>query len=371
VEHTSADSLQFTRSEAVIDENMGNGVSAEREVTNGTPAGPDSGHAVSRHKIVAIPVLSLRPGDSPRLEGEDKAHVARLAQAETALPPILVDRRTMRVIDGMHRLLAASLRGQETVDVEFFDGSADDAFLRAVEVNVTHGLPLSLADRRAAAARIIASHPQMSDRAIGRAAGLAARTVAEIRRRSTGGAPQLNARVGRDGRVRPLSGAEGRRRAAALLAERPDASLREVARRAGISPATVQDVRRRLVHGEGPVPPRRASARAGAPAEPGRGSRPEPQRAMESAPAAVAKLLRDPSLRQNEQGRRLLRVLQVNAVEAREWSGVIAAVPPYCASIVVQVARQYAQMWLGLAQELDERARIIEPLDSVRMNGRN
>jgi hypothetical protein len=62
--------------------------------------------------VVAVPVLSLRPADSPRLNGEDKAHIARLAEMDTPLPPILVDRRTMRVIDGMHRLMAASLLGR-------------------------------------------------------------------------------------------------------------------------------------------------------------------------------------------------------------------------------------------------------------------
>jgi ParB-like nuclease domain len=90
-------------------------------------------------EVVAVPVLSLRTADSPRLNGEDKAHIARLAETETALPPILVDRRTMRVIDGMHRLIAASLRGRDTIDVIFFDGSEADVFLRAVQENVTHG----------------------------------------------------------------------------------------------------------------------------------------------------------------------------------------------------------------------------------------
>jgi hypothetical protein len=52
-----------------------------------------------------------------------------------------------------HRLRAAVANGQEAVDVRYFDGSAADAFLRAVEANVKHGLPLSLADRRAAAQR--------------------------------------------------------------------------------------------------------------------------------------------------------------------------------------------------------------------------
>ena len=62
----------------------------------------------------------------------------------------LVDRRTMKVVDGMHRLMAAALRGLETIDV-IFDGNKADLFLRAVEENVMHGLPLSQTDRRSAA----------------------------------------------------------------------------------------------------------------------------------------------------------------------------------------------------------------------------
>ena len=206
---------------------------------------------------VSVPVLRLRPADSPRLNGEDKAHIARLAETETLLPPILVDKRTMRVIDGMHRLMAASLQGRETIDVVFFDGSEADIFLHAVQENIAHGLPLSQADRRAAAERIIASHPHMSDRAIGHTVGLAAKTVATVRKRSSQGVPQSDARVGRDGKVRPLNSGEGRRRAAELLAQQPEASLRDVARAAGISPATVLDVRKRLERGEPAVPERR------------------------------------------------------------------------------------------------------------------
>ena len=157
-------------------------------------------------EVLRVPILSLQPGDSPRLEGEDKAHIAWLAETEAALPPILVDRRNMRVIDGMHRLLAASLRGREWIEVQFFDDSPAEAFRRAVEANVTHGLPLTQADRRAAAKRIVVSHPHLSDRAIGESTGLAARTVAGIRRR-TADVARPNARVGRDGRVRPLDGA--------------------------------------------------------------------------------------------------------------------------------------------------------------------
>jgi ParB-like chromosome segregation protein Spo0J len=334
--------------------------------------------------VVAVPVLSLRPADSPRLNGEDKAHIARLAEMETPLPPILVDRRTMRVIDGMHRLMTASLQGRETIDVIFFDGNEADVFLRAVQENVAHGLPLSQADRRAAAERIIASHPHMSDRAIGYSAGLAAKTVAAIRKDSSEEIPQSNTRVGRDGRVRPLDSGAARRRAAELLTQQPDASLRDVARAAGISPATVLDVRKRLERGESPVPEKPAAnaARKGASgngAEADAGGDGASARAIRlssraAAPpdlaAAVEKLLRDPSLRNNERGKGMLRLLHVNAAGAEHLPDVAGAVPPHCVGIVVQLARQFATIWQDFARELDARARIIDPSAATRRSSR-
>ena len=329
--------------------------------------------------MASVPVLSLRPADSPRLNGEDKAHIARLAETETLLPPILVDKRSMRVIDGMHRLMAASLQGRETINVVFFDGSEADIFLHAVQENVAHGLPLSQADRRAAAERIIASHPHMSDRAIGHSVGLAAKTVAAIRKRSSEGVPQSSARVGRDGRVRPLNSGEGRRRAAELLAQQPEASLRDVARAAGISPATVLDVRKRLERGEPAVPEKHPAsgrttncgeANADGDETPPRAARFSPPNSRSAAPSdpgsAVGKLLRDPSLRSSEQGKAMLRLLHVNAVVAEQLIDIATGVPPHCVAIVMQLARQYAKMWQDFARELDGRARIIDPSAATR-----
>jgi ParB-like chromosome segregation protein Spo0J len=329
--------------------------------------------------VASVPVLALRPADSPRLCGEDKAHIALLAETEAPLPPILVDRRTMRVIDGMHRLMAASAAGRESIDVMFFHGSEADAFLRAVQENVAHGLPLSQADRRAAAERIIASHPHMSDRAIGHSAGLASKTVAAIRRTSSEGS-QSNARMGLDGKVRPLDSSEGRRRAAELLTQQPYTSLRDVARAAGISPATVLDVRKRMARGESPVPEkstvnaaRKVAAGKDAEAGPradGVSAQPirfRPRAAAPPDPAtAVGTLLRDPSLRDNVRGKEMLRLLHVNAVGADQLQDAATAVPAHCVGIVVQLAHQYALMWQSFAQELDGRARIIDPLVTTR-----
>lgn len=358
----------LTRGRAAAVERL-NHLRSPRPASNG--AAPDPGPrgqaTDTATEVATVPVLSLRPADSPRLNGEDKAHIARLIEIETALPPILVDRRSMHVIDGMHRLMAASLQGRETIDVIFLDGSHADMFLRAVRENVTHGLPLSQADRRAAAERIIASHAHLSDRAIGQIAGLAPKTVAAIRKRSTDGVPQSNARVGRDGKVRPLDGAEGRRRAAELLTQQPEASLRDVARAAGISPATVLDVRKRLERGDPPAPGKRHAVRNAVNTSGGAGSS---TASRSTAPldlaAMVEKLLRDPSLRSNEQGKELLRLLHVNAVGAEQLSTAAGAVPPHCVTIIVQLARQYAQMWQDFARELAGRAQIIDPSAAPR-----
>jgi ParB-like chromosome segregation protein Spo0J len=349
----------------------------EPERSNGQPLrpAPEPRATGTGTRVETVPIMSLRPADSPRLNGEDKAHIARLAETETALPPILVDRRTLRVIDGMHRLMAASIRGRVSIDVVFFDGSEADVFLRAVEENVTHGLPLSQADRRAAAGRIIASHPHMSDRAIGRAAGLAAKTVAAIRKRSSEDAPQSNTRVGRDGKVRPLDSSEGRRQAAELIAQQPGASLRDVARAAGISPATVLDVRKRLERGDPPVPEKPA---ANGSAAKGTGTgcvddaaaavfqpRRRSQAALDPA-ATVEKLLRDPSLRGNDQGKGMLRLLHGNAASAKQLPDMAAAVPPHCVGVILGLARLYAKLWQDFAQELEGRARIIDTATLAR-----
>jgi hypothetical protein len=299
-------------------------------------------------EVISVPVAMLAPGDSPRLEGHDAAHVARLAEMEGPLPPILVDRLTLRVIDGTHRLLAAIFRGDATIETHFFDGPPEDVFLHAVHANVAHGFPLSQADRRAAAVRIIASHPHLSDRAIAEVTGLGAKTVAAVRRRPEHSEAQPAARIGRDGRVRPVDGTAGRRRVAELIVKYPQASLRELARGAGVSPATVSDVRKRLARGEDPTPPR-AERRLGAAER--RPERSGEQPTVEPA-VLIEKLRRDPSLRHKEEGRRLLRLLQQNAIDFERWSHLASAIPPHCHPLVIQLARQYARQWSAFAAEV-------------------
>lgn len=304
--------------------------------------------------------MQVLPGDSPRLEGEDKVHVLRLAALESPLPPILVDRQTMRVIDGIHRLMAASIKGLEVIEVEFFDGNSEDAFLKAVEANVEHGLPLTQADRTAAALRILKSHPSMSDRAIAKSTGLGARAVAELRRTSDS-VPKSNFRIGRDGKVRPLNGAQGRLRVAELIRENPEASLRQVARTAGVSPATALDVRRRLERGDEPVPSQ--GSPSGFETNAPRNQLPDASAVVLGPPstATLEKLMRDPSLRQSELGRRLLRMFRENVLGAKDMTDIVASVPSHCIELIVQLSRHNSQIWEDFAQELNRRARVVNP----------
>ncbi|MFI6653663.1 hypothetical protein ACIBI8_39460 [Streptomyces sp. NPDC050529] len=357
-----------------------------------------------------VPLGVLLAADSPRTTGENLAHARTLAASETALPPILVHRPTMRIIDGTHRVRAAILRQQAVIEAQFFDGTPEEAFVLAVEFNTTHGLALTLADRTAAAARILITHPQWSDRAVAARTGLAAKTVGALRRplpqqaapaspptptatapapappavvvvdqapapvaapepaptapappaptapappAPTAPAPPApaasgTARIGRDGRVRPLSTAEGRREAARLIAADPGASLRQIARRAGVSAGTVRDVRRRAGLGEDPVPPR---MREREPAV----SAPDPPAA--SGPrvdldSLVRNLCRDPALRQSDNGRLLLRMLDLHVAGTRDLPRILAAVPAHRAGLVAAAATECARAWQEMAARL-------------------
>lgn len=311
-----------------------------------------------------VPVDQLQPADSPRLAGEDEQHARRLAESETEWPPILVHRTTMHVIDGMHRLRAAKEKGWHSIKAEFFDGTAEAAFVEAVRANIRHGLPLSLEDRRSAAERIVASRQDMSDRAIAECTGLSTKTVGGIRRRLNGGSSRQEVRLGRDGRRRPLSAAEGRRRAAEALTARPHAPLRQIAKAAGVSVGTAHDVRERVRRGEDPVVPRdrEEPRRPGGRQEPGAVAgeaavtAEELERKARNMRARLQSLRRDPSLRFSESGRELLRWLFLQYQAKAKYPHVVENIPPHLAETVAELALQCSDMWRSLAQELEDRA---------------
>ncbi|MFI0449190.1 ParB N-terminal domain-containing protein [Actinomadura sp. 6N118] len=292
------------------------------------------------HAVEEVQISSLSTGGSPRLDGENLAHVETLVASQAQLPPIIVHRPTMRVLDGMHRLLAAKLQGHQKIAVRFFDGPEEDAFVLAVRSNIAHGLPLSLADRKHAAERVVTSHPQWSDRMIASVTGISARTVAEIRKTT---APATT-RIGLDGRVRSTDVTEGRRLAQELITKDPALSLRQVARAAGISPETVRDVKKRLSRSEDPLPDRskrgtQLTRRTG--------------KLVPSPTTVLERLRADPALRFNQNGRDLLRLLNVHTLRTEDWQKLAESVPSHSRESVAHLARDTARKWLEFAALLE------------------
>jgi ParB-like chromosome segregation protein Spo0J len=302
--------------------------------------------------VNTAPIDSLLPAYSPRLNGENLDHVRLLAESEATLPPILVHRGSMRIVDGMHRLRVAQLRGDAEVRIEYFEGTELDAFIRAVELNVTHGLPLTRADREAAAARIIESSDRWSDRAIAQMTGLSAPTVGKIRALAVPARPaQAEARIGRDGRVRPLNSALGRQRASELIAAEPNLSLREIAKRAGISQGTARDVRKRVSRGEDPIPARFLPGQQPAPI-----ALPAAAYPIDTSYVSdLNNLQKDPSLRLTGSGRFLLRWFRLHAISQEKRINLIKSLPTHNRARIAYLAKCCSRWWAEFAQAVEQQ----------------
>jgi ParB-like chromosome segregation protein Spo0J len=309
-------------------------------------ASPLNGPAIN------VPLDSLKNDLDVRANGVDLEHARNLAQVETALPPILVSSLSNQIIDGRHRVKAAELNGRETIDAVLFKGSYEEAFVLAVRMNVAHGLPLTLADRRAAAERIVCSSPELSDRSIAITAGLAAKTVRAIRRRVTAELPQSSCRVGRDGRMRPMTSADGRRVAVDLLAAKPQASLRAIAKEAGISVSTVRDVRERIRTGQDPIPANQLDRQ-----ELGGRNRVSLVGQPIDARSILKTLRLDPMLRYNDSGRQFLRWLGFRTLGPDEWRSGLNVMSPHSAALVSKLAHECAAEWAQLAKECEQKSK--------------
>ncbi|MGV9680582.1 transcriptional regulator [Nocardia sp. NPDC003482] len=308
--------------------------------------------------VVELPISDLLPADSPRTSGLNAGYIRMLAESVTPLPPIVVHRATMRVVDGWHRVRAVESRGETTIAAVYFDGDLSEAFVVAVKLNVAHGLPLSLADRKAAAHRILLTHPDWSDRSIAAIAGISHPTVAAIRNRSIGKIDQSTPRVGRNGVLRRLDGQQGRLRAAELFTADPNASARTVASAAGVSVTTAKEVRKQLRAGQRPAQPRKpASDATSAPttAREHQSNPPAPVTDETDSAELLQRLRRDPSLRFSESGRKLLRSLETPFGDSVDWNALVQNLPSHCTPSIAELARQRSRDWQHLARLLDRR----------------
>ncbi|WP_216858265.1 ParB/RepB/Spo0J family partition protein [Actinomadura verrucosospora] len=353
------------------------------------PARPKSADPLSlldHAPEVEVPVGSLVPGFHLRHAGTDPAHVRLLADAAGSVrfPSILVQRRGSRIIDGMHRVEVAKLRGEQHISARLVDCTDVEALVLAVKSNTQHGLPLSRADRISSAKRILTAHPDWSDRAVASITGLSAKAIASLRNGTTGEIPADGKRLGRDGKRRPILAAEGRRRAEEYIKAHPEASLRKVARETDVSLGTAHDVRERLRRaGEqeeereertgrlervgrtgpeqaardeaakeiaesvqsGPVPPPLPMPARG-------GSRGVQQLTW---PMIAAKLANDPVLRYTQGGRAFLRWMDRRSMQTDEWREFIDAIPQHWLEDVVWIAVTMSEDWRQFAELLRTR----------------
>ena len=305
--------------------------------------------------VVQLAIDELRVGPPLRERGIDHAHVATLAEVAASWPPIVVHRTTRLVVDGQHRVAAAKQLGLRELAATWFDGSPDDAYIEFVRRNVGHGLPLSLADRRHAARRIVDVRPDLSDRGIAAVCGLSPRTVARLREDARARGPRANARygtgrVGRDGRVRPIDPVATRARIAEELARRPDASLRAIASVVGASPETVRSVRNEVRAAEAPTPP--AAAPDGPP---------------EDAVLGVLSRLRtgpegldcrdDRAFTDRDGGPQFVDWFDGTSVEQGDLWRYVEAVPLSRIYVIADEARRRAEFWGQFAMAVEGRVR--------------
>jgi ParB-like chromosome segregation protein Spo0J len=306
---------------------------------------PDVGSAVEAIATLSggieeIPISDLKAAEfSVRADGVDRGHLQLLIDSSARLPPVVIHRQTMGIIDGVHRLRVAELRGDATIRARFFDGDVEEAFALAVRLNTAHGLPLSVSDRKRAARRVLAAHPDWSDRYVAKVAGLSDKTVAALSKSMAAEIPRSDVRLARNGVRHRVDSRHARLRTAELFLQDDTMSLREAASRTGVSISTASDVRNRLRRGDDPLPVRLRSAGGTQAHRVGPDS-------VRNAAAMNREVLRqrlknDPSLRFTEAGRALLRWLE-GPTTASEWESALQGVPAYCRELISDIAKMYS-----------------------------
>lgn len=320
---------------------------------------PPGDHAVTGSDVqpdaatAEIELDDLRLTASRRTAGIDSAHVAALKELAGDWPPIVVSATDRSVIDGLHRVHAALALGLSRLPCVFFVGAEDDAYAEFVRRNTTHGLPLTLREREGAARHILGRRPEWSDRRLAAVCGLSAGTVARLRHELSGEVEeprcatdedvQLHARVGRDGRRRPVDRQAIRARIAEALEKNPRASLRAVAAIVGTSPTTVRSVQSELA---------RAAAHGGAVP----GAQADVAAPWPDLGHPVDAWVPDAAVLSTDEGSAFAEWFSRTAV-GDDWWQHLATVPLSRVYDVADEARRRAQHWSDFARALEAKSR--------------
>jgi transposase-like protein len=212
------------------------------------------------------------------------------------------------------------------------------------------GAPALLArtrrERQLAVLDVLTAHPDWADRRIGNLCGVSPRTVGRLRAElaENGGDSRVkctDVRIGRDGRARPIDPTAQRARVMAALVERPDASLRDIARAVGVSPETVRSVRAAL------------SERFDAPPTPA----PVDFAAWRAAHDRSVRWEPDHSFTSRDDGAVTAQFLERTDVQEHELERHAGAVPLSRVYEVSDEARRRAAFWAQLAERVESRAK--------------
>jgi hypothetical protein len=215
------------------------------DLVHSLPARSNGEESNGRRSPVTLSLSGLSGGYSPRQIRLDDDHVAALSEVLDQLPPILVDAKTMTVIDGLHRLEAFKRARRSQIAAVLCSCDEVEAVVIAIRSNVRHGRPLSIGEREAAVLTLLERCPERSDRWFAEVCGLSHTTVSKLRS-SSGSAANVRQRMGRDGRLRPVDPRSRRDAIARQLATDPGASFRSIATAVGVAPSTVHRVANRM-----------------------------------------------------------------------------------------------------------------------------
>jgi ParB-like chromosome segregation protein Spo0J len=241
------------------------------------------------------------------------------------------------IVDGNYRYLAARELGHAHVSCIWFCGDDDEILVEALHRNRSHGLPLSLAEREAAAVHLIEFHPEWSNRRLAEACGLAPGTVRRIRDSGPPPAEPVSIRIGRDGKRRPADAQHARQRVLSALESHPTHSLRDIAGLAGSSPETVRSLKKRM----------------GAPGL-GEVLALDPANALASDSAETMRWTSDSALQSAPASNQFLSWFEKTTV-AEEWQSFVNDIPLSRAYEVADEARRRASTWQSFASTLESR----------------
>lgn len=124
--------------------------------------------------------------------------VERYAEVAAELPPVLIQRGTYILIDGLHRLRAAPKAGRDMILVREADVPDEQLALAAFEANLSNGLPYTQGERIEGMKLMLRAYPELSDTMIAKRCGVHRETVGIQRRRMDA---QATKRKGIDGRT--------------------------------------------------------------------------------------------------------------------------------------------------------------------------